>query len=368
MRRLILVGLVLLAAAASAACGLPSGEVTPTIEKLLPTETSVPTITLTPSPTVTAAEVVQVPTNTLTPTLAPPTETPLPTATLGPYEHTVAKGDSLITIVQQYGYTDLRTAPGSIIDQIVQINDNIISADILPPPGSIILIPRQTATPTPENPATLVSMNATNTASAPNVVISANAGTFEYTVQENDTIIQIAAENSLTLEQIWVLNPELNFFGCNFEIPSGGPDCIVSLRVGQIIKLPAPTPTPTLSPTPSGNETLTPTPTRSAPMLVYPPDGAVAQPGVFSLRWVSVGILEPQEFYLVEVTDHTLGAVVFRTVTKDTSVMLPESIIPNSEQPHDFTWKVWIATPNPEGVYLPSGGTSMEWRFRWLSR
>jgi LysM repeat protein len=368
MRRTIIAGLLLAAVGLFSGCGGPSAGITPTVEALIPSETAAPTITLTASPTATAAEVVEVPTNTLTPTAAPPTETPLPTATLGPYEHTVAEGDSLITIVQQYGYTDLRTEPGSIIDQIVQINDNILSADILPPPGSLILIPRQTPTPTPENPATLVSMNATNTASAPNVVISANAGTFDYTVQENDTIIQVAAENNLTLEQIWVLNPDLNFFGCNFEIPSGGPDCIVSLRVGQVIKLPAPTPTPTLSPTPSGNETLTPTPTRSAPMLVYPPDGAVAQPGVFSLRWVSVGILEPQEFYLVEVTDHTLGVVVFRAVTKDTSATLPDSIIPNDGQTHDFTWKVWIATPNAEGVYLASGGTSMEWRFQWLSR
>jgi len=343
----------------------PQGGSTPTIEAVLPTATAEATFTLAPSLTV-EVPLVETPTSTATP--APPTITLTPTDTPGPYEHIVEAGDSLITIIQQYGYADFSTSPGSIIDQIVRINENVTNSDTLPGPGSVIFIPRQTATLTPASTESAAIMAATHTASAPNVQLSDNTTLIEYTVQEGDTIISIAQENNLTLEQIAVLNPELNVFGCNFEIPSGGPNCNIPLQVAQVLKLPAPTPTPTLSPTPSGSETPTPTPTYAPPILVYPPHGANAQPSVFSLQWVGVGVLQPNEYYLVEVVDTTTNTAPYRQVTQNTSLLLPESLIPTDGQTHTFNWTVRVTTPNEQGVYRTISGEPEIRSFQWQSR
>ena len=107
---------------------------------------------------------IESPTPTETP--APPTVTPTATDTPGPYEHTIEANDTLGYIIQLYGYTDLGTGPGSIIAQVVAMNDNIPNADTLPGVGSVILIPRQTATPTPASTEAAAVMQATNAAEA----------------------------------------------------------------------------------------------------------------------------------------------------------------------------------------------------------
>lgn len=343
------------------------GQATPTLEQIPASATVEATVTLTPSATLTPAAVVQVQQPTETATAAPPTLTLTPTDTPGPYEHVIQESETLGYIVQLYGYTDLSVGTGGIIDLVVASNDNIPNADSLPGPGSVIFIPRQTATPTPGNVETAVVVQATDAASVPNVVLPENTTITQYIVQTNDTIIGIASESNVTLEQIAVLNPELDFFSCNFEIPSGGPNCNVPLQLGQAINLPAPTPTPTLSPTPSGNETATPTPTYVAPMLIYPPEGAVALPGVFSLQWVSVGILAPGDMYLVEVKDLTLNTV-FYDVTRDTSYLLPDSLLPSDGQVHMMNWSIYVARQNQAGQYAPTGGTSEIRSFQWQSR
>jgi hypothetical protein len=342
-----------------------------------------PTATLTPAPTNTALEVAQLPTasptpaptlpaaqvESPTPTLSPqpPTETPLPSPTPGPYEHTVAASDTLLYIIQLYGYSDLSTGPGSIASEVVALND-MISADILPPPGTVLFIPRQTATPTPANEATAVVAAATGTAEAPNVVFAANTSFFEYVVEDGDTIIAIAGQFGLTLEQIAQLNPDLNFSGCIFEIPSGGPRCIVPLAVGQSLRLPAPTPTPTFSPTPSGSETPTPTPTLTSLVLLFPPRDAEVAAGRLTLQWVGAGVLQPDQSYFVQVTDVTAGNTQFIELTRSTSLTLPESLIPASGQPHLINWTVLVVEPNGQGAFRPIGGPSEVRAFTWQSR
>jgi LysM repeat protein len=359
---LLMVGLLLLAG-----CNFntaPQGEVTPTIQAVVATDTAAPTDTLTPLPT--ALSALEIESATPTATAAPPTETPTPSSTPGPYEHTIKEGDSLISIVAEDNYTDFTVGKGGIIDQVVSLN-GLTSADILPPPGSVIYVPRQTATPTPENNQTAVAFAATDAAVSPNITLPPDTGIVQYTVAANDTIVGIAEANNLTLGQIVVLNPQLEVSSCNFAIPSGGPDCVISIQVGEAINLPAPTPTMTLSPTPNGSETATPTPTHLPPMLISPPDGATISAGVFSLQWVGVGILLSNEFYLVEVTDTTSGAV-FRKVTKDTALLLPDSLIPTDGQTHVLNWTVRIATPNDQGVYRAIGGEPEIRAFNWQSR
>ncbi|MEZ4667047.1 MAG: LysM domain-containing protein [Anaerolineae bacterium] len=366
----IVVLLVLGNALISCSGNAPEAGVTLTMQALQPTATLVATSTLAPSDTtvsVTQATQVLVVSPTSSNTAAPPSDTPLPSETPGPFEYIIQPSDTLGFIIQQFGYTDFSTATGSIIDQIVRLNESIVNADILPAPGTVILIPRQTATPTPQNAETAVVIEATGTAVTSYLPDAGNIA--EYVVQPDDTIVGIAQIYNTTLAVLFSLNTDLQgIFTCNPDIPSGGPGCNVTLSVGQVLKVPAPTPTPTLSPTPSGNETATPTPTRGAPMLLYPPEGANAQPGTFNLQWVSIGILNRDEFYLVQVTDITTNTVVLQAVTKNTAYALPENAIPTDGQLHTFLWRVVVAKRNADGAYGPIGGASLDRRFQMQSR
>ncbi len=369
MRNLRVPSLVCLGLLMAACSSAPQGNATPTVEAIVSTVTSLPTITMTASMTLVQEPVQQVDVSSPTPTAtsAPPTETFTPSPTSGPYEYTIQANDTLGFIIAQFGYTDLSTASGSIIDQVVRMNDTIQSADILPGPGTVILIPRQTSTPTPENAQTATAVEATSVANSPN--IPEFSSTDQYIVQPDDTIVGIAELYGTTIAILAQLNPDLEgIFSCDFEIPSGGPNCNITINVGQSITVPAPTPTPTLSPTPSGNETATPTATFVAPVVIFPPEGAAAGAGVFSLQWVGVGVLDPDAAYLIQVTDITANKIVLQAVTRNTSYSLPDTLIPTDGQTHNFSWMVWVAKPNADKVYGRVGGAPLEHTFSWQSK
>lgn len=337
---------------------LNPGGATPTVQEIPVTDTLEPTLTLPASATLPAQP--QIASATPTPTPLPPTETPTPSETPGPYEHVIQQNETLGYIIQLFGYTDMSTGTGGIMDQVVAINA-MVNADILPPPGTKLLIPRQTATPTPAN------LETASVSSGPVVTIPGNANITQYYVQEGDNLVKIIEEYRTTLEIISQLNPDLNIFGCDLSNPSGGPNCIVQLNVGQAINVPAPTPTPTLSPTPSGSETPTLTPTFSAPIAVFPPEGAIAPAGVFRLQWVSVGILSSNAYYLVQIND-TLNGATFAGVTKETSMQVPDSLIPADGQTHTMNWTVSVAEPNAAGIYGIVSGQPTIHSFAWQSR
>jgi hypothetical protein len=353
--------LLLSSALALSGCNLNlnPGGATPTVQAIITTETPEPTLTLPPSATLPAQP--QITSATPSPTPPPPSETPTPSDTPGPYEHIMAQNETLGYIVQLYGYTDLSVGVGGIIDQVVALNDNIPNADILPGAGSLILIPRQTATPTPANVETAAA------GAGPVVTLPANSSIIQYVVQDGDNLLGIIEDYRITLEIISQMNPDLNIFGCDLSNPSGGPNCIVPLRVGQAINVPAPTPTPTLSPTPSGSETPTLTPTFTPPIAVFPPEGAIAPPGIFRLQWVSAGLLGENEYYLVQITDQT-NAASFAGVTKETSLEIPDSLIPSDGQAHTMHWTVAVARPNQSGIYSIISGPPPTHSFIWQSR
>jgi len=313
------------------------------------------------TPSATSSPQPEVATNTATYTPLPPSETPPPTETLGPYEHVVQQGETLGYIIQQYGYTDF-----SVIPEIVAMNDNIPNADTLPGAGAIILIPRQTATPTPEGS----EQTAVALASEPpvfSVTLPVQTAIIQHMVVEGETIVGIAQQYNTTLEVLFQLNPDIPPFGCDFSNPSGGPDCNPPLQIGQAVNVPAPTPTPTLSPTPSGSETPTPTPTYPAPIVISPPQGGVAPPAPVRLDWVSVGVLQQTEVYLVQLRDTTTGAEYVQ-VTRNTSLLLPDSLVPADGQAHTIEWTVRVAYPNSGGIYQPIGGQPQVRTFQWQSR
>ncbi len=354
--------LVLLVAALTlVACDTDLGVPTPTVEGIeeldpLPDRpTQAPSVTLQPttSPTVVVA-ILETPLPTFTP--LPPSLTPTPTETPGPYEHVVQPGETLLAIVQLYGYRS-----PAIMSVVVALNANLPSADALVA-GQTILIPRQTNTPTPPGFEVTLTTVATLGIDLPRA-IPTNAVIDCHTVEEGETIISIAQDYATTIEILAELNPAILFSGCDFNNRSGGENCIVSIVVGQCVNVPFPTPTPTLSPTPSGDETATPTPTYPPPRVVSPPDGWTLR-GSVPLQWVSVGLLQPDEYYFVEVTDTERGEV-FTEATRVTSLDLPLDLMPPAGEQRRFTWRVLIAAQTENGTFREVGISVPTRSFVW---
>lgn len=346
-------GLLALGLAACQTEGLPARTPTLAQSPTAPETTASPTALTTQTPT--APPQLEQPTATFTP--GPPTETYTPSPTPGPFEYTVQVGDTLLYVIQQPPFNYRDTA---VFSEIMALNPNITSIDRLPPPGSVILIPRQTATPTPEG-------YEQTRAVLPAVTPAGNTPVVPHPVAEGETIIGIAASNGTTLSVLATLNPAISFIGCDFSNPIGGPGCSVPLVVGQQVNIPAPTPSPTLSPTFSGSETPTSTPTYAPPSPIFPPEGANANARTFLLQWLSAGILQPNETYIIQVEDQT-ASTAHMGVSRSNSYMLPDSLIPSDGQAHQMRWKVSVGAPNPDGTLRIISGAS-DWNtFTWQSR
>jgi hypothetical protein len=335
----------------------------PTVAGTPDTATPSPSATQAPNntatlPAATLIPQIESPSHTWTP--GPPTVTLTPSQTPGPYEYVIQPNDTLLYIIQQppFNYRDT-----NVLNQILALNPQITSIDRLPPPGSTILIPRQTVVPTPEGyELTLAVMPVVTQPGVPE-----NAEIVTYEVKEGETIIGIAEGNATSLRVLATLNPDISFAGCDFNSPFGGSGCSVSIVVGQQINVPALTPTPTLSPTFSGSETPTYTPTFPAPMAIFPQENANASARTFLLQWLSVGILDANQQYVVQIEDLTSGAT-HTGVTRTTSYELPAEMIPSDGQPHQIRWRVSIGVQNPDGTYRLVGGEAPWHQFTWASR
>ena len=322
----------------------------------LPDATSLPAATLTSSPAIELAVA------TVTPLPTRPTAAPSPTR--APWQHVIRDGETLGYIIQQYGYRSF-----DVIEEIVRLNENIASANLLPGEGSVILIPRPSATPVPADftplpvpPALVEGIAPTSPATGLNYTTAID----DHVVVAGQSVVDIVVQHNTTLEIVSILNPEITFAGCDFGVASGGPNCNPFLSVGQTVRVPAPTPTPTLSPTFSGAETATPTPTWMPPRVISPPQNAILPATTFRLQWLSVGVLAPGEVYLVQLSDES--GVVHNAVTRETSLMLPEALVSSDGIAREMSWTVSVARANAEGVYQIIGGYPQPRHFRWNSR
>ena len=130
-----------------------------------------------------------------------------------------------------------------VAETVVAINDNINNMNVLPV-GSTILIPRPTST------ATAVGAGATQAAlatigvdDASGAILPSGATVGCYEVESGDSIVAIAERYSTLLWKfLSQLNQALNWAGCAFTEPSGGPDCKPNIQIGQCVNVPLPTP------------------------------------------------------------------------------------------------------------------------------
>ncbi len=364
MHRLLFVLLVPALIAASG-CNISQPEQLPAptdIVEVISTTESPPSGT--PSPVApTASPPLQIATLAPANTATPATPQASPTATSPYFEYLVNDGETMYYILQlpQHGYG----YEPNVAATVVALNANIPNADSLRG-GITILIPRPTLSPTPLGAEAtqefLATIGADDTSG---VVLPAGATIGCHTVEAGDAIIGVAVQNNTTLEILHGLNRDLNWFGCNFTLPSGGENCAPYLSIGQCVRVPLPTPLPTKFPTPTGDETATPTATKLAPRLLYPADGAAVPLGPLLIQWVGITGMNEIDEYLIELVDQTINQPL-RQVTRTNSFRVPTAFMPNDGQTHVIQWRVSVARPNAQGIYNYVGAEG-EWRtFQWL--
>jgi len=286
------------------------GDTTPLVGSATPS----PTITLTPTVTLTATQA--------------PTWTPLP-----PLEYTVNAGDSCVDVAAFFGVS---------VQSIIL--ENNLSADCVLFEGQPLLIPQPTPTASPQPTSTLSEAEKTEVA----------CETINYTVVENDTLSFIADTYDVSMATIRDYNALLN-------------DTVFE---GQTLIIPLCLREPTPGPTP----TATPLPPYPGPNLLLPADGDsfMGEAASITLQWASVGELDANEAYAVTITD--LTSEDNRTITEyvtNTSFIVPGSFLLEHDQPHIFSWSVYIVrqvgTEEDVENWISAGDSSEERVFSWFN-
>ena len=321
-----------------------------------PSPSPAPLLSPSPRPPVAVAS----PSATASPSPVTPAATP--TATSVYFEYAVNDGETLFYILQLprhgYGYEP------NLAATVVALNANIPDADSLRG-GITILIPRPTAEPTALGiEATQEFLAAIGAEDTSGVVLPAGASIGCHIVEAGDAIIGVAVQNNTTLEILHGLNRDLNWFGCNFTLPSGGENCAPQLTIGQCVRVPLPTPLPTRFPTPTGQETATPTATKLAPRLLYPADGARVQ-GPLLLQWLGIAGMNEDDVYLIELVDQSNNRPLSQ-VRRANAFQVPAAFAPAPGQEQLVQWRVSVARADAQGVFYFVGAQGLWRTFTWL--
>lgn len=233
-----------------------------------------------PSPTLNAATVTLGP-PTRTPTATPTiTFTPSITPTRSPCTYTIPPGGSLFLALTNCGHQSPDVIPTVLaLNGLTDSNSVQANQQILVPWPTPTEDPNATPTlvPTIEgeadvNDAGVEIVDASIRAFAATPTPTLPAGVQWHRVAPQENIVSIVIQYNADVKTLSELNREVDFARCDFGATFGGPECIVQLFQGQLLRVPAPTPTPTLSPTPDPNATATPTATATVnvPNIVSP--------------------------------------------------------------------------------------------------
>lgn len=269
------------------------------------------------------------PTPTITPTAAPAagdSATPAPLLPTGTVEHTVSAGETLLSIALDYGVTveEIRAA-NNLTGELIRIGDKLTipnqQAVVAPPVGQ-----------TPRGPVS----------------------NFDYVVQEGDTLVSIAARLGSSVEEIQRAN---NLGPNDFIRPSQTlsipvrqvPQEVIQSGQGAASAGQVPWPAPQLT-APADGETMS----RTEPVL---------------LRWVSVGMLAPNEWYVVLLYPQSPNARQYPSIwTKATSHRLELEEAPEPGQSASYSWQVSVvrvAATDGGSALEPVSPSSVLRRFSW---
>lgn len=315
-----------------------------------PTISATPTTTATVTPSATTTVTAVSVTATRTEPAARTTATTVPTM-LVDIIHTVEQGEYLGLIARRY----------EIDEDLIAKANGITSSTILRI-GQRLLIPSVPVTLTPTARPTQASLTGEQTPEP-----AEPRADVVHVVERGDTLSAIAVRYDVSITDI----AEANGISTNAVLSIGQELVIPSIPVTPTIT-PTATPTWTLTPTP----TLTPTLARSsetyrfrAPYLLGPLQDAAYQgtQARILLNWTSVGILGPNQWYLVQIWPTGRTSDMLEIWTKATSHRPEQSLLPESwGNTTRLSWRVTVVERLPgDPPWRALSPTSHTRRFSW---
>ena len=260
------------------------------------------------------------PTGTVTPTVEPTVTPVLPTPAPNYTVHVVRRGETLLAIAGTYGVT---------VEEIQAANN---LSGVLIRAGDELIIPSKEpaaqARPTGE------------------------VSNFQYTVKSGDTIISIALQFGSSVQEILAAN------GLRENQPIY-PGDVLTVPVRQVppeVLEGSPAGEPTRPPDVNGLNLGPASTIYIEPRLIGPPDGATlprTEPAL--LRWISVDVLDPNEWYVLLLYPVSAGAQQVPSIwTKATSYRLDPSFAPAEGESADYAWQVSVVRVKPGAGAAPT--------------
>lgn len=291
--------------------------------------------TAAPAPVITIPSEVVLPTETPTPTPEPTaTATPIPAPT--PYVHRVQPGETLLAIAGQYSITveDLQNANG-LVDALIRVGDELFI-----PQGGVLPV-------------------------APNVPTSS---VFNYVVKPGDTVVSIAIRFGTTVNAILQANnlSQNDFIqpDQNLLVPVGElPAAVLESSDQVVIELGSDESNSTAAEDPA---------VYAAPRLLGPVDGfGLSTNETMLFRWLSVDILQPNEWYVLRVWSADGAYPDPPSVwTKATSYRLTSDLDLDPDVEVGYRWQVSVVRVLPDqgggrelqAASFPSEIRTFSWR------